>query len=38
MAIYKASYISVLNHWKTFEITLTIESNEQNKNEIKKIT
>ena len=27
---FKASYISVLNHWKIFETTLTTESNEQN--------
>ena len=27
MANFKASYISVLNHWKTFETTLTTESN-----------
>ena len=27
MANFKASYISVLNHWKTFEATLTTESN-----------
>ena len=27
---FKANYISVLNHWKIFETTLTTESNEQN--------
>ena len=27
---FKASYISVLNHWKIFETTLTTESNERN--------
>ena len=26
----KANYISVLNHWKIFEKTLTTESNERN--------
>ena len=26
---FKASYISVLNHWKIFETALTAESNEQ---------
>ena len=30
MADFKASYISALNHWKTFETTLTTESNERN--------
>ena len=27
---FKASYISVLNYWKTFETTLTTKSNERN--------
>ena len=31
MANFKATYISVLNHWKTFETTFTTESNERNK-------
>ena len=28
---HKASYINVLNHWKTLETTLTMESNNRNK-------
>ena len=30
MTNFKATYISVLNHWKTLETTLTTESNERN--------